>query len=401
MLRISGLRRRIFFTRDRLELCAGLACCLASPLAGAQAVLPSWDFEPGVRLGLFYEDNVRLSVRNPESSPGGIAEAYGLLSRSTEASDLSVRAGAISRYYVDVSELDTTDGSLEAAWAYRTERSEFGLGASFLYDSTLTSEEETTGLVQDRKRRKRFEIAPTWQYNVSERARLGANFSFVDVSYEDVPQIVLTDYQFASLGLTGEYDLTERTDLVGRLTFEQYDPEAQVFGRTQSSGAEAGFNYQISERTTLTALGGVRYAETDSGIPGQEDDSSTGPIFEVELQRDYEPGSIGIVIGRSLLPSGRGRLLDTTRAVLTVSRPVTERLTGRLRVLGVRNRNEAGGATFNDRDYLLIAPGVRWQLGQSTWLDLSYRYRTQDRENVGSAESNGLFLGFTHDWAAR
>jgi len=401
MLRISGLRRRIFFTRDRLELCAGLACCLASPLSGAQAVLPSWDFEPGVRLGLFYEDNVRLSVRNPESSPGGIAEAYGLLSRSTEASDLSVRAGAISRYYVDVSELDTTDGSLEAAWAYRTERSEFGLGASFLYDSTLTSEEETTGLVQDRKRRKRFEIAPTWQYDVSERSRLGANFSFVDVSYEDVAQIVLTDYQFARLGLDGEYDLTERAALVGRLGFDRYDPEEQAFGRTESYGAEAGVSYELSERTTLTALGGVRSANTDSGIPGRGDDSSTGPIFEVGFERDYEPGSIRLVIGRSLLPSGRGELLDTTRAALTVSRPVTERLTASLRAVGVRNRNADEASSFNDRDYLSISPSLRWQLGQSTWLDLSYRYRNQDRDNVGSADANAVFLGFGHDWAAR
>jgi len=363
--------------------------------------MPSWDFEPGVRLSAFYDDNVRFSALNPESSSGGIAQAYSLLSRRSEFSDLSFRATVDGRYYVDVSELDTTDGSIEARYAYRADRTELGLLASFVYDTTLTSEEETTGLVQFSSRRKRLEVSPTWEYALSERISVGADVTFVDVSYEDVSEIVLSDYQFVGFGLNGRYDLSERTGLLGRLIYDQFESDV-ASGTSDTLGAEVGIAYDLSERTTLTALGGVRSATTDSGAAGIEDDTNTGPIFEVGLRRDYESGSIRLQLARSLIPSGRGELLDTTRAVLDLSYPISERWESRLRLSAVRNRNPGGETNFNDRDFLSISPELRWRLGESTWLDLSYRFRWQDRETLdGDAESNAVFLGFAHDWKAR
>ncbi len=385
-------------------ICAVCSVALVPSGALAQLSFPPWDIEPGVRVRLLYDDNVRFSVDDPKSSFGGTAEAYANLSRRTEVSDLTLRAAVVQLYYTDATELNSTDGSAEAAFAYRMERSEAGFVSRFVYDTTLTSEAEaeTSGIVELNKRRNFFEIAPYWKYSLSERARVGADVILQDVSYEDVEEIPLTNYRFGRVGVSGEYDFTERTALVGRLGYDRYDSE-QADDKSETFGAEAGIRYRFSERTTLRALAGARSATSSTGdVADGDNERSTGPIFEVGVEQDYEVGSIDITLERSLLPSGRGTLLDTTRAVVEIARPVSERLVVRLRAIGVRNRNPDGEVSFNDRDFVSVSPGLRWRLAESTWLDLSYRYRWQDRELIsGDAVSNAVFFGIGHDWAAR
>ncbi|WP_295405081.1 hypothetical protein [uncultured Thiocystis sp.] len=365
-----------------------------------------WKFEPGARLSLFYDDNVRLSVDDPEASLGGLAEIYGLLAWRTEKSSLGLRAAIDGSYYDDISELNTTDGSLDFTYDYRMSRVKFGLVTRLRYDSTLTSEDEadTTGVVQANKRRTSLEIGPSIGYDLTERARINAEYTFLDVSYEDAEAISLSNFQNSRLGFNTEYDLSERSRLLGRLSYEQYESD-EVSQSSESFGVEAGFRFQFSERTTLSALGGARFASIKSdgtGQSGSDDENSSGPLLEVGLDRIYERGTLRLSLERSLLPSGRGSLLDTTIASVIVSSPLTERLTSSLTARGIRNRNPGDEVNANDRDYLILSPALRWRLNESSWLDLSYRYRWQDREVLdGIADSNSVYFGYGYDWGRR
>jgi hypothetical protein len=385
--------------------CVGVAVVagLTPAMVSSEPLFPSWDFEPGVRLSLFYDDNVRLSAVDPESSFAGIAEVYALMSRRTEVTDLSFRAAADTRYYVDLTELNTTDGALDAAYTYRMERATFGLSSSFAYDSTLTSEEETTGIVQISRRRSFFDITPSVEYELSERSRIGADFTFQDVSYEDVSAVLLSDYQFYQVGLNGEYDLTERLTALARLGYDDFQSELAGDSSEAISG-EAGVRYRFSDRMTVTARAGARSVSSDTDLPvGRgSDDNSTGPIYGIGFEREYGPGLLRVSLDRELLPTGRATLLDTTRARVSFSLPVSERATASLDALGVRNRSPSGDDSFDDREFLSISPSLRWNLGETTWLDLSYRFRYQDRERLAEdAQSNAVFFGFGHDWAVR
>jgi hypothetical protein len=368
----------------------------------ADSLLSTWDFEPGVRLNLFYDDNVRLSPVDKQSSFGGFAEVYGVAARRTEVSELTFRGIVTSTYYSDITELNNTDGAIEADLAYRMPRTTFGLETSFVYDSTLQSEEETTGIVQVNKRRSLFQIAPAIQYATTERSRIGAGIDFQDVSYEDVDQIPLDNYRFGQANVNAEYDLTERAVLVGRVFYERFDSDNEL-NRSTAWGGDAGVRYQVSDRMRLAGFAGARSVDAEDA-PGFETDDGggTGPIFSFLVERDYGPGLARLTLDRSLIPSGRGTLLDTTRAGVTLSLPVTERATARLDALGVRNRNPGGETNLNDRDFISVQPGLRWQLGEATWLDLSYRYRWQDREILDNdAQSNAVFFGFGHDWLSQ
>ena len=354
-----------------------------------------WYIEPQAILRGFYDDNVRLQPRNAESSFGAIVRGRVELGRRTEVSDIGLSAEVNSRHYSEVSELDRTDGSLNVAWGYQLERHRLGLNAAFDYDSTLTSEEQTTGLVQVNKRRSRFLVRPSWGYALSERTDLEAGFSYEDVSYEDVDVIPLFDYTFARAGLLAGHDLSERLQLLGRFSYDNFEA-AQVKTESTAYGIEAGARYRWSETLALSFLAGLRSA--DSQTPSLEgvlvDSDTTGPLFELNLKKDFLVGGLEFTAERSLLPSSRGTLLDTTGLTLAFDYPVTPLWTFALNARAYRNRNPGDEVSGNDRDYLQIAPRLQRRLSNALRLDLGYRYRWQDREETAqdAATSNAVFL---------
>jgi hypothetical protein len=104
--------------------------------------------------------------------------------RSTENSNIGLAAGLNLNGFSEASDLDNTSGFLALDSAYRGERNQFRLNASFDTQSTLTSEEATSGLTQINKQRYQFVVRPSWTYQISERASFDLGLSYTDVIYE-------------------------------------------------------------------------------------------------------------------------------------------------------------------------------------------------------------------------
>ena len=368
----------------------------AAVLVAAQGVEAElWYIEPRAVLRTFYDDNVRLTPKDTENSFGAIVRARVELGRRTEVSEIGVNAEVDSRHYSDVSELDRTNGALSAAWRYRLDRHRVGLDGTFDYDSTLTSEEETTGFVQVNKRRSRFFIRPSWRYAMSERTDVEAAFDYEDVSYEDVDVIPLFDYSASRASFVAGHGLSERLRLLGRVAYGSYDAP-QIDTETSAYGLEAGAVYNWSETLSVSFVAGVR--SSDSQTPsldgGLVERNTTGPLFELNLKKDFLVGELDLTAERNLLPSSRGTLLDTTRLRLTFDYPVTSLWTFALDARAYRNRNPGGEVSGNDRDYVLFAPRLERRLSTALRLALGYRYRWQDREATAedAASSNAVFL---------
>ncbi|WP_139191928.1 hypothetical protein [Thiocapsa roseopersicina] len=342
---------------------------------------------------------MRLSTTDPQSSFGAIVRGEILAGRRTEVSDIGVGLKVDTRQYSDVSELDRTNGALGFRSRFQVNRHSLGFDTSLDYDSTLTSEEATTGIVQVNKRRSKVFVRPSWRYELTERTTLDAGVSYEDVSYEDVDVIPLTNYTFARASFAVGYQLTERLQLVGQTAYDEYDA-SEVDTRSTSVGVEAGLKYLLSETSTIRAAAGIR--QSDAQTPTEEgviDTTNSGPIFELEWTKDFIVGGIELLAERSLVPSGRGTLLDTTGINLAFNYPITERWTFGLDASGYRNRNPGGEISGNDRDFVNLAPRLERRLTEALRLDLSYRYRWQKREiSEDDAVSNAVFLSVTYRW---
>jgi hypothetical protein len=372
------------------------ALTLAAPNVSAQL----WYYEAGASFGTFYDDNPQLASGSSAGSFGGTLNAAAWVGRSTEASDIGVSLAADRRLFTDASDLDSTDGTLGLRSSYRLDRHRFGLGANLSYLSTQTSELQTSGLVQVNKPQISVLIAPSWGYALSERTNLDLFLSYQDVSYQDVGDIPLFNYVSTNAGATLGYQWSERLQLLAQTSYAGYDARQVDTADSTTYGLQLGARYLLSERTSIRALAGVRYADAQTPtVDGLVDTSTTGPLFELELQRQFAVGGFSLAAERSLLPSSQGTLLDTTGLRVAFDYPVTPLWSFGLGAQAYRNRNPGGEITSNDRDFISLSPSLRRRLTESLSLDLTYRVNWQTRETGDDDSiSNSIFLGLRYTW---
>ncbi|MFD2110873.1 hypothetical protein [Thiorhodococcus fuscus] len=382
--------------RTRLSFPLGLLC-LPLVLGSSIVVAEQWYVEPRAILETYYDDNVRLTSRDERNTSVANVQADVKAGRRTEISDIQLGARLTSSQYFEASDLDETDGSLNALASYRLGRSSFKLNGAFDYDSTLTSEVATSGYVQVNKRRQRFYIEPTWTYQLTPRASAEMTLSYEDIAYEDVDVIPLYNYDYATAGLTFIYALSERSQAFARATFDRYEA-SDVGLKSESTGLLLGASYQLSETLSASAYAGVR--QTSSEVPtwlGVLKSDSSGPLFQFELNKSFEVGSLNFSAARSMLPSSNGELLDTTSLALAFNYPLSPKWNFRLDADFYRNRSEDDAGSSSDRDYASVAPRFELKLSEELRLALSYRYRWQKYElSDEAAVSNSIHLYLTY-----
>ncbi|WP_157726362.1 porin family protein [Imhoffiella purpurea] len=377
--------------------CSLSLLCLSLALGSSLAHAEQWYVEPRAILQTFYDDNVRLTTRGERETAGATIQANVKSGRRTEISDIQLGGRLTSRRYFEASDLDETDASMNALASYRLGRSSFEVQGALDYDSTLTSEVSTSGYVQANKRRIRLFAQPTWTYMLTPRATLELSASYQDVSYEDVDVIPLYDYDYTTAGLTFIYALSERAQASLRATFDRYDA-SETDLESETRGMLLGMSYQLSETLSLSAFTGVRNSTSRYGTwLGVIETDSSGPLFEVELKKRFEVGSLSLSAQRSMLPSGDGQLLDTTSLSLSYDYPLGPRWTLGLNADAYRNRNSDDDSSSSDRDYFSISPRLGLKLTEELNLALSYRYRLQKYDfRDEEAVSNSIYLNLTY-----
>jgi hypothetical protein len=348
--------------------------------------------QPSAHLYGFYEDNIGLDVKDETSSAGYILRGRLKGGRRSENTDVSLAVEVERRQYFADSDRNTNNIRFDGQAIHRIERDRFELNVGFDYDSTLTSEVTTTGRVRDNRRRKRWYVAPAWRRQLTERLAVNADASYEDVSYDDGLRFGLVDYTFATLGGGLNYTLDERTRLIGRLNYDRYEAD-DIDSETDAIGVLGGVAYAIDENWSVTALFGVRRADTEGN---RGDDDSTGGLFDISSRRTFETGSLNARFFRELRPSGDG-LLDTTGLNVGWNQQIVPRWRWLLNANAYRNERPSGGSSGVDRDYFSITPRVRYALDRDWSLGAGYRYRYQKYDkDSDSAEANAVF--FTIDY---
>ncbi len=362
-------------------------------LTGRSAVAQQWYFEPAAELRAFYDDNVRLSATDSQSSPGTDLRAGLAAGRATEISDIAVTATIDSKWFADVSDFNRTNGNFRIQASRELERSRFGFDGLFSYDSTETSEEGTSGLLQVNKRRSRLLASPNWRYALTQRLDLDTVVSYETVSYEDVETIPLFNYTFGR-GSTGlAYRFSERLQLFSNVSFARYEANA-VDQSSDTYGFLVGAEYDVSETWNIRALGGVQYLRSEPPSDGGTGvDETTGGQFQIRVTKDLEIGQLFLQADQGFVPSGRGTLLETTALAMGLDYALAPRWKLKLDARAFHNSEPGGGESFNDRKFIRLGPRLAYQLTPSTEIDLGYLYRYQDREVLDqTATSNAVFL---------
>jgi len=126
------------------------------------------------------------------------------------------------------------------------------------------------------------------------------------------------------------------------------------------------------------------------------DDTSTGLAINASIEQQLETMDWEVTFSRTLTPQGDGDLTERDQITLSLGRRFSERLRGNL---DARYFQDSGldGEGQDEREFLRVAAGVRWRLSRFWTVSSRYQYRRNERDSIGTAESNGLFVSLDYN----
>ncbi len=359
-----------------------------------------WYSQSSTSARSFYDDNVRLTSGDHDAVVGMVLSGKIKTGRRTETTDVSFNGRAASTKYSGEDDLDTNDFDVGVDTVHRTEHDKFAFNMAIKLDSTLTSEVESSGLMQSRKRRTKKNLALAWTRTLSERTSLKLSYSYQDTDYKNAKNSGLTSYTYQMIETMLSHSLSQKTVLTSTLTTSLYKVESAIKTKTKDAGFMVGINHGFSETFSAGAGIGMRYAETLSRSTKKEND--TGYLLSAYAKRTFEQMTIDGLFSRDVQPSGSGALLVTDKLTVDAAYQLDERLSLHLKSSIYRNSSTDEDDDSRDRVFFSIQPKVRWKIARWWLIEGSYRYRRQRYDATGrTADSNAIFLSIRHVWPAK
>jgi predicted porin len=302
---------------------------------------------------------------------------------------------------------DSDDQLVKVYSNYKLLKGELRANARLDRNSTRTSELEDTGVIGlNADRREAMNVALGWTHEFTPRLSTSLDASYEKTEYE-VER--LNDFDYYGVSNTWTYSLKPTFGVFTRLFANRYEAEdlsrvvGTVFGfglpidnaevEADSYGLMLGFNSAASETLKYSiALGGGR-SETQFDSPSlssplippaeaaafRETRSENNFFADASLTKQGTRWSTTISAYSRLNPTADGYLLQTNRASLSGNYRLSPlaTLVGSYTYLDSRADDER---IQNDREYHAAQVGYRHKLTERWYVQLDYRFRTQERE---------------------
>jgi hypothetical protein len=351
-----------------------------------------------------YDDNVELREEEEGSFVTKLTPTL-LISRAVENASVSMDVGYRLERFASLSELDRQDPFANISGSYNTERSSYGLNASYAERAQRSIADEDTGDFASNATVTSKSLAPSYQYQFTERDFAYTSFNYNESTY-DTSRFSDTE----TMSFTGGWrrNLSERLTGGLALTYSQYESESEfIESEYDSYNLSLTSTYMMSERWSFS--GQVGYRTTDSetqslfGGPSQTD-RSAGSLFNFTANYLGELNTLTSSLSRSLNPSGEGVVNETDRLSFTWIRNIAETLS--LSVNTTYQETQSVDELSNtEREYLTFSPSLNWQLQRNLALKMGYQYRQQKGSSFGGfnttgdkVDSNMVFLTVNYDW---
>lgn len=391
--------------------------CLAFVLLliGASAIAQETRLDGAIESKLEHNTNYRFTGAKHDSIEVLSLKPSLYLSRSTETVSTNISA-SFTAYKLSGNEApDRNDVSLILSRSLKFERDRFQLSASYIKDSTLNSELNTTGFPIGLRDRKSMSLSANWNHDWTERLSNNLSVSATQVGYGDLGE--RNNYRYYQLGDSLKYILSETDYLTGSLSQSYYELLNSPL-RSNTTSLNIAWNHVINEWTSFNLLAGkfssesirgnqlyqycpvedfnqCRIGNVEPAFRYQTDKTkSYGSIFNASLDYRYnETLNYQFVYSRSINPSGASSLFLTDTYRFNLNKSLDTNLS-----LGF-------GVSKLDSSYVGLINGTASKLRQAslnlTWqfmetLNLESGLRLQQRENGPS--QNIFYVQLRKNW---
>jgi opacity protein-like surface antigen len=401
----------------------GLTAAVGSALllltGAAQA---AWEVQPGLQVQTRWEDNIRMRPADEETGYVNSVTAQARVSRVNETSQIAALASAGLTRYAGVDSLSSTDSRETLLFVLsgtrNYQRGQLGLNASYrrqdvlqgllLLDDGLGFDpgDETipepgiedvlavldpvVGSVQDLLQQNFVEIAPSAQFQLSDRTAIGFGYRFNDQSYDEPGNTISNtqDSRSHTVSMQLRRALSERDVGWLQVAGSRFEPEFSADADTVS--ITLNWSRDLDERTRMTL--GIGGRQTD-----RAGDETSGVIFDGRLDRRLARGTASLAVERSTQPNGYGNLVETDRLTARYSYGFSERWNAGLQVNVNRINDEGSQFSNRSQELFQISPRVSWRLAENWTVNANYAYTRSDRKRQdGEATRNAVAVGIAY-----
>ncbi|MDR4480311.1 MAG: hypothetical protein R3B37_11285 [Nitrospira sp.] len=381
---------------------SGFVCLLFLMATHVIGFAAEWSLLPSIGMKGYYNDNLLLTPSPHDPTYGYWISPAAEFAGKTERLEVSGKAALDFVNYYGGETSEFTNIFLPIQMRYRTEKDEWGFAGGFSRDNTLMGELQATGLVLRFTQRNMWNASPTWTRTLTENMTFQGTFQFTDTTYEDGLLLNLVNYQVWGGSASIAYQYSERDKIQLAATYTNFHTtNAPSELRVSMPGALATVSHQFSESVEASVYGGPRFLTSSSLVA---DTKLMGRdvvwVYGTSLSKRFEKAVLQASVGREIMPSGFGLLLQTDRARLTVSYNFSETIAGSFDISGYRISGVsplANGGTLSDNRLLYFTPQVDWKLSEWWKMELAYSLRVRDSDSISEPVfSNGLTLMLTY-----
>ena len=358
-----------------------LALALGLGTHAAPSLSDTWRFGYPVAVGAGYNDNVNLSVDDPQASAKLSLVPRVLAKRETERSTFDLDLAVRFEFYSNSDAAqDRDDPSLTAAYQYEFERSSVGLAGSASRQSTRVSEFEDTGRVNLDASRDELGLDAFWHYQLDDLTLIITEGTVRDVSYTTDQ---LTNFSSHGANVQVLREVSPRLGVFGGLDALFFNPEGEDTVNSESYALRAGGAYQISENLGVTLSIG-EFLVQRQGLGSENDWLGRIELNYAGYRTRFRAGA-----ERSVDPSSAGQLRTRDTVQLGLNRDLTERHSVGVSARWLNSQSVSAEGSIQGFE---LEPWISWQAAQSIEVRGTYTFRSQDRSGEPETAESNAFL---------
>ncbi|NPU90923.1 MAG: hypothetical protein HPY82_03350 [Gammaproteobacteria bacterium] len=357
-------------------------CLLAAALmvAAGDVVAAREEVLLNASAGAFYDSNRTLVEGDGNEVNGTHQRARVRYQAATESSSIEGAFNALEQQLPGYEYLENDRLGISLAGNGKFERSNLNSSLSVQRDTTLSTEVQAAGVINENKDRLLSTLAGGYGYLVTERDQLNIGVSAEKVDYDDIRSAQLAEYLFYGVDAGYSRSLNETT----RLQFSLYE---SVLDNDESGlisdtvGFIVNLEQQISPVWHWKAGLGRRESRYEwEMLPGSADDfegTDRSRVSDFELTYDGETARVKLFGAYDLVPSSGGNLVARRSAGATMLQSWSAVQNTLLSMRYWEQRSDLAIKSGEDLDSLQLTLEHNWRLLRK--MNLVFRYSRFDR----------------------
>ncbi|MHB9073716.1 MAG: outer membrane beta-barrel protein [Desulfobaccales bacterium] len=389
---------------------AGLVIIMSMGMVN-MAGAADWSIVPSVTQRSEFNSNLNLSPTNVLSDYIFSLSPAADFNYTTEISQLQGHLGLLGQHYISHDNLDHIDQNYQINGRYQIHpKLNLSLNTTYINDSTLLQELQTSGLVIGRTPRQSFYAGPGVTFNITERLLATASYNFNRVLYQSSQ---FTDYTSHQAGLNFTYLLkNEKTSLISNNTVsETLYPGDNNY---KSIGIYGGVAHKFSERWDVNLMSGANI--NFYSFNTQVVDASQFPFFVqvqtkrlnssgvspyVNLSTSYRWTNLTVTGGGSMTqqPSAYGAVYQVNRLYAAINYNITEKLSASLSG-GYSLSNQSSQDISSEWNYYTVTPSLNYRITERFSVSPGYSFANSASLTItgSSAHNHIAWIQFSYTY---